>query len=506
MMLRSRIANRIARAFSLVVPVALLMLVLDSAALSQRIVNIAPGFGTINTAIRGDTLSSGARVDTNTVYRLQRGGLYILNGTMEHNYPVHIEAASGTGAKPKIIQAVQSGGGAPSEAWSPRARLTMKNIYISAQDELGGNHERILRLRENNIRIVIDSCHLDLASQAGFRCDGVNVKIYFTNSIISNIGTGASPDNGRGVDDRGVDIDTLVLENSTFYNLTSRVIRDGGGFIKYCRVNHCTMFNIGQYGITIGPSYHAIFTNNVMANGGYYGNWPAVSRELLEIAPGPAPGTSTFLVQNNNFYLDSLVIKAYPDSAKPLPLYDSTTQAIIQNGGWAATVYQEMITFQNAPDAPVAVVQDFYTNGTVAPNPDLDTTGGPFNFKYANTLLAFARGNDGKPLGDLNWHNIPLTSVEAQGEGTPASFVLAQNYPNPFNPATQIQFGVARAGQVQLTVYDLLGKEVRTLVNEVLAPGTYTARFDGAGLASGAYFYVMSSQGVRLTRSMLLMK
>ena len=506
MTLRSRITRVITRLFPGVLAIALMILVLDNAALSQRIVPIAPGFGTINDAIRGDTLSSGARTDTNTVYRLERGGLYILNGTMEHTYPVIIEAAPGAGEKPKIIQGVASGGIAPAEAWSPRANLLMKNIYITALDELGGNHERIIRIRENRVRVVLDSCHLDVASQAGFRCDGDSLKIFFLNSIISNIGTGASPDNGRGIDDRGNDIDTLVLENSTFYNLTSRVIRDGGGYIVYCRVNHCTMYNIGQYGVSIGPAYNAVFTNNVMSNGGYYGNWPAVSRVLFEVEPGPEPGTSVFEIHDNNFYLDSLVIKAYPDSATALPLFDSTTQAIIQSLGTQGTVYTEEIAYQNAPDPPVDVVQDFYANGTVAPNPPLDTAGGPFNFAYANTLQAYARGSDGKPLGDLNWHGIPLTSVEPRGEVVPLSFILSQNFPNPFNPSTEIQFAIAKAGAVKLTVYDILGKEVGVLVNQNFAPGTYAVRFDATGLASGMYVYVLSSGSIRLTRSMMLIK
>lgn len=506
MVLRSCFVRGTIRVCTGVVALALLSLVLENAAMAQRIVNITPGFGTINSVIRGDTLSSGARTDTNTVYRLQRGGLYILNGTMEHTYPVIIEAAPGAGAKPRIIQGVQSGGTAPSEAWSARGRLHMKNVYISAVDELGGLHERIIRIRENNVRVVIDSCHLDVASQAGFRCDGSRPKIYFTNSIISNIGTGASPDNGRGVDDRGVDLDTVVLENSTFYNLTSRVIRDGGGYINYCRVNHCTMVNIGQYGITFGPTYNAIFTNNLFMNAGYYGNYPGVSRELLRISAGPAPGTSTFLVRNNSYFLDSTIVKAYPDSAKPLPFVDSTTQAIITSGGWDGTTYYEQITFQNAPDAPLSVVQDFYTNGTVTPNPDLDTTGGPFNFKYANTFAAYTRGLDGKPLGDLNWHGVPLLAVEPVSDVVPGSFTLAQNFPNPFNPSTQIQFTIAKAGPTRLTVYDVLGKEVGTFINEVLSPGTYSYRFDASGLASGVYVYVVSTGGTQLSRTMMLMK
>ena len=126
----------------------------------------------------------------------------------------------------------------------------MKNIYISSLDELGGGHERVIRIFENKIRLTIDSCVLDRATQAGFRFDATGARVYFKNSVISNIGTMDSPNNGRGFDDRGNDIDTLWLENSTFYNLTSRVIRDGGGITKSCKVNHCTMYNIGQWGVS----------------------------------------------------------------------------------------------------------------------------------------------------------------------------------------------------------------------------------------------------------------
>ena len=157
---------------------------------AQRIININPGFGTLDNTIRGDTTAAGARVDSTTVYRLQRGGLYILNGTFQHRYQVIVEAAPGAGAKPRIIQGVGSGGTAGTEAWSARGTLRMKNLYISALDELGGGHERVIRIQENNTRVVLDSCVLDQATQAGIRFDATGAKVYFLNSVISNIGTG----------------------------------------------------------------------------------------------------------------------------------------------------------------------------------------------------------------------------------------------------------------------------------------------------------------------------
>lgn len=81
---------------------------------------------------------------------------------------------------------------------------------------------------------------------------------------------------------------------------------------------------------------------------------------------------------------------------------------------------------------------------------------------------------------------------------------LYANYPNPFNPSTAIPFQVNTAGRVRLSVYDVLGREVAVLVDGMLAPGSHTARFDAAGLASGVYLVRLEMGGTSLTRRMTL--
>jgi hypothetical protein len=100
-----------------------------------------------------------------------------------------------------------------------------------------------------------------------------------------------------------------------------------------------------------------------------------------------------------------------------------------------------------------------------------------------------------------------VTSVQIDhSPGVPAQFVLKQNYPNPFNPATVIRYEVPKAGVVSLTVYNVLGQRVRTLVNEVQAPGTYTVRFDASDLATGMYFYRIHAGTFSQVKKMLLVK
>jgi hypothetical protein len=94
----------------------------------------------------------------------------------------------------------------------------------------------------------------------------------------------------------------------------------------------------------------------------------------------------------------------------------------------------------------------------------------------------------------------------------PASYSLSQNYPNPFNPKTKIRFDIPLDSRfrgndkVVLKVYDVMGREVQTLVNERLQPGTYEATFDGSTLNSGVYFYKLTTDGFTETKRMILLK
>jgi hypothetical protein len=99
-----------------------------------------------------------------------------------------------------------------------------------------------------------------------------------------------------------------------------------------------------------------------------------------------------------------------------------------------------------------------------------------------------------------------LTGVTQLDSRVPQAYALRQNYPNPFNPTTTIQFDVPKAGWTTVKVYDILGKEVATLVNEQTNPGTYRVVMDGSHLATGIYVCTLTGEGVRLTKKMLMIK
>lgn len=107
------------------------------------------------------------------------------------------------------------------------------------------------------------------------------------------------------------------------------------------------------------------------------------------------------------------------------------------------------------------------------------------------------------------WRRIlsEITAVENNTSDVPFKYILQQNYPNPFNPSTDIEYSLPKAGLVILKVFDVLGKEITTLVNEYKSSGIHTIKFvPGSSLSSGVYFYQLSIDGNIQTKKMMLMK
>ncbi len=101
---------------------------------------------------------------------------------------------------------------------------------------------------------------------------------------------------------------------------------------------------------------------------------------------------------------------------------------------------------------------------------------------------------------------IQHIGLEPLNENVPGQFMLAQNYPNPFNPDTYIVFDIPKATFTSLKVYDLAGREVKILVNELLKPGSYRVNLNAGNFSSGIYFYKLETASFIQTRKMILVK
>lgn len=497
--------------------IALLFLTATLQSFGQRIVNVQQGIGTLDNAILGDTTDTGERVDTNTVYVLDRGGYYLTTGTIENRFPLTVVAAEGSGARP-IVQPAVGEGGTSSNSFSPRANITLKGLYITNKDNSGAitGLSRIMRIRADNIRVIIDDCHLDYSGQSALRFDSKNTKIYFINSLVSNIGATSDPNNGRAFDDRGNNIDTLVITNSTFYNLTSTVLRDGGGWIKYLMFNHNTVVNTGQRGLDVGEAVTVRFTNNLFINPGVLGNTPwaeppfrvvLLVDSLLTDSIDAQPVTQDVFISNLNIYSDPAIDAAEGDSATMIPNFNGASQAFIDDAGTGNTIINEPIQFTKGPSVPTDVVTTFYADpNTTVP---FDTASG-LDFSYPTTATSYTAGSDGKPLGAVNWFGMVL-GVKKDKAPVPGGYELFANYPNPFNPSTNIKYSIPKETRVVLTIYNIVGQKIATLVNEVQEGGTYTSVWNGKSdngikVSSGFYLYRLETDNFTATKKMVLLK
>jgi photosystem II stability/assembly factor-like uncharacterized protein len=123
---------------------------------------------------------------------------------------------------------------------------------------------------------------------------------------------------------------------------------------------------------------------------------------------------------------------------------------------------------------------------------------------FIDTAWGLSAGSNGFII--LTYNGGTYTSVNLIEEETPAEFSLYQNYPNPFNPSTKISFDISKVSFVRLSVYDLLGREIKTLIDEDMNAGKYEVELDASELPSGTYFYRISAGSNSKTKKMTILK
>jgi hypothetical protein len=130
---------------------------------------------------------------------------------------------------------------------------------------------------------------------------------------------------------------------------------------------------------------------------------------------------------------------------------------------------------------------------------DLSTGDGCLTTSWTQTTAPPGRANTRMVF-------IPVTGITGNENGIPKAFDLKQNYPNPFNPVTKISFAIPKQSMTTLKIFDVLGREVSTLVNGNVEAGYYVYDFDASSLSSGVYFYKMTAGNFEKTMKMIVMK
>jgi len=179
--------------------------------------------------------------------------------------------------------------------------------------------------------------------------------------------------------------------------------------------------------------------------------------------------------------------------------YGIGLQPSIFNPGTGASDHS---SFWNSGRSAVLLIEGYY-----GPGNDFNSYYHTRNDLFKNFNLAFFQGCAKLGLGTIATVAGPLGPVAVQTLAyVPSAFHLGQNYPNPFNPTTVITYEVATQGNVDLSVFDLLGRKVATLVNEQKSSGVYSVQWHASMLPSGIYFYSLNVGSYRETKRMILLK
>lgn len=483
---------------------------------AQTVIQVAPGSGTLNDAI-DDYIAANGLPDLNVVFELQDGGFYVLSSTLENrfedangneeDFPLHIRAAADAETRPVIRPGVPQGGES-FNAFRVRDDLRLEGLYITNQDALMGSEDRILRISAENARIELVNCHLDKATQSAIRLDNNGNRIFIENCVISNIQNPSNPSNGRGIDDRGNDIDTLVIQNSTIYNLSSRILRDDGGSINYFFYNQNTSYNTGDRTLDIGEIEDAaIVTNNLFINTAFLGDdEPGSSSFQIEIDEDDGIGSEQVRITNNGFFnapelqaaYDALNMTAVADDR------DSVFAKVFFNGDSEAYIaadpmdgdtnfFYTAFEFTEAPDTPTDFVNTFYTDTDNTPNlPNAD--GGveptsssqlPFDFAYSTDLPAFTDGTDGQPIGDRGWFGDAVSTFDP----ALAARLEVQAFPNPAREELNLKMQLDEFTPLTVRMFDLMGRPVGGDFRAELSVGEQIVTLPVGHLSRGQYIY-----------------
>ena len=505
------------RATILVVTFCFLAPSADSKA--QRVVEVEPGLNTLNDAMAQDENPDEA------VFVLERGGTYEFDTPIEYEGEIlRIHAAEGDGPRPIIRPAVDITGSSPAHHFAARSDLELESLILLGIDDLGAYRTRQIRMQADSTRLVINNVLFESIAQDFIRLDAPGTSVFITNTTGRNNGIDDGQTGGRILDTRGNDVDTLFVQNSTFYQMLRFALRADGGFIRHLVWDHVTTVNVGLV-FQLGRAVDARISNSIFYN--LYpppGNLadtlkPFVTIDSLVNTHGFTDDDRNIVFENVNFVTDPDVHAIIPDTIAQYRFLEEEFDAFI-NAGVADTmnIFAEDLDFAKAPPNMAEYMMYVWTGGATEfprwrayeneeayedPLVVGELPEDMFNFSYSSEARSFNTGTDGFPIGDLRWfpdafEEWVATDVEETDLELPEAITLYGNYPNPFNPGTRIAFDLGEPADVRVDVFDVLGRQIATLRAGMMAAGArQIVEVDGSGWSSGTYLYRLTASGQR---------
>jgi hypothetical protein len=361
----------------------------------------------------------------------------------------------------------------------------------------------------------------------GFTMTGGKGTIYLDPTVNLFVRSGG----GVLIEDASQNISHNIIAYNEAIN-TAGVSRNGGGGITAQNTSAIISNNIiyknnsgAGGGVLLGENPDAIFMNNVIA--------------YNENNPTSLGGGGVFIRGTQGKFMNNTIAYNHSDKGGGIDLHKSPTTFNVENciiyanttgstntqiagltnikitntnieGGWtgAGNIDEDPLFIENTP----LILQEgspcVDKGDTSAANYDWEDPDKP-GFALSPALGTLR--NDMGAYGGNQYKSMPFTSLEITGikdenETIPDKLILRQNYPNPFNPATTISYSISEPATISLKVYDILGKEVITLLNEYQTSGNYKIEFDASSLSSGVYFYKMEAGAFSEIRKLSLIK
>jgi hypothetical protein len=387
-------------------------------------------------------------------------------------------------------------------------------------------------------------------------------KLYIEDCELRNNHAKTNPFMGQSIGSwPGFYADTISVVNTTFFNNTSYILLPNRSIVDYIRFEHNTIFTTIIQPVFAFWMTNVDFKNNIffgthaiaVSGEGYNGGWYSETEDnppaIISLQPidstaladaGLTEADRKVVVENNAYFIPKRITDYWDESIaandsfvvqKPVWINDRTQAMFDDNENYPnLTIANNIIDVDPGFDAALetmvldsvfAFINGFNEHGWeweggiighYAPNGDIFNIPWPLpeNLAYSNEQIK-SGGIDGFPIGDLNWFPDKkddwLTGLEENVNAlAPSEYRLSQNYPNPFNPTTRINFSIPVSGKTTLTVYNVLGQKIATLVDANLAVGSYNYEFDASGLSSGIYFYKLQSENYSKIMKMMLIK
>ncbi|MFC1619999.1 T9SS type A sorting domain-containing protein [Candidatus Neomarinimicrobiota bacterium] len=441
-----------------------------------------------------------AKLDEGTVYEgdiLELAeGTFIEEDTVLVPFALTIQGADGATVKWYVADSI--------DALYANGDLTVENIIFETDTTTAWTFE-------------VDTLDATANSNVGIqpRLEGMNIKIDHCQFIGFGYAIGADGD----FPGSEVLIDSLVVTNSLFYGgprfKTYQAIKTDYGYTRVLILQNCTFWRVeGECIKVYGPEVagqeeflEALIENCTFVDIGF----PGIEQYGIHYKYDPTENPVGFYLKYSS----------NDDTLRNNIFYDIADFSIKLSKGLFVETYMDYNT-SDSSGWGCGTCQDWHGGHgdlgsyNIQGNGILlmaDPANGDFTLQAGSQAIGNASdgGDRGSSITIWNPGTWDHTVAISDGPGVPETFALRQNYPNPFNPNTTMEYTLTMGGLVTLDIYNILGQKVRTMANEVQAPGSYTLVWDGlddrgASMSGGVYFYRLRSGNLMETRKMVLLK